>query len=250
MASDKNSIGTIHRDIMRRCYDEKYKLYIDYGARGRKVCEEWHDRDNFRLWAYNNGFEKGLRLLRRDTKGDFCPDNCYWGVSPTKSYEYGKIKAHKAEVKRRKDEFIELGVGVPSNHPLAEVYHGMKNRCYNPNCERYNCYGGRGIKVCDEWLGNGGMYRFIRWAMTEGGYEKGLTIDRIDVDGDYCPDNCRFATWEQQAGNKRNTRAFIVNGEYYSQAGFCRLHGISYTEYKKYKDKGWTISKILDALEK
>lgn len=102
MSNNPDALGSIHRDIMRRCYDEKYKLYKDYGARGRKVCEEWHDRDNFRLWAQSNGYEKGLRLLRRDTKGDFCPDNCFWGVSPTKSYEYGKIKAHKAEIKARK----------------------------------------------------------------------------------------------------------------------------------------------------
>ena len=251
MSSNKDSIRNIHRDIMRRCYDERYKLYKDYGAIGRKVCEEWHDRDNFRLWAQHNGFEQGLRLLRRDTKGDFCPDNCFWGVSPTKSYEYGKIKAHKAEVKARKDEFVTLiGNVSPSNHLLSEVYHGMKTRCYNPNGNHYKYYGERGIKICDEWLGKDGLYNFIRWAIIEGGYEKGLTIDRIDVDGDYCPENCRWVTMKIQGRNKRKVHQFLVNGELHSAMSYCEMFGYPYSRFMSMMKKGMTMNQILDALEK
>ena len=245
-----DSIGFIHRDIMRRCYDEKYKLYKDYGAKGRRVCEEWHDRENFRLWAHNNGFEKGLRLLRRDTKADYCPDNCFWGVSPTKSYEYGKIKVQKAAVKARKDEFKALGVDVPSDHPLAEIHHGIITRCYNSNAENYHSYGGRGIKVCEEWRGKGGMYNFMRWALNDGGYHPGLTIDRIDVDGDYSPDNCRFVTMYVQAQNKRRNHIFLVNGEIMSAMAYCRYKNISYNKFMYYLNKGMNINQILDRVEK
>ena len=247
---DKDSIGAIHNDIMSRCYNEHYILYKDYGAKGRKVCEEWHDRDNFRIWSHNNGYEKGLRLLRRNTKGDFCPDNCYWGVSPTKSYEYGKIKAHKAEVKRRKDEFVELGIGIPSNHPLAEIHHGMKNRCYNINSDNFSYYGGRGVKICDEWLGDGGMYNFMRWAITEGGYKPGLSIDRIDSNGDYCPENCRFVTMTIQGRNKDRTHKFWINGELHSAKSFCQYRGLNYSKFLDLFHKGFTMNQILDILEK
>jgi len=248
--SDLNKLGGQHYDMIRRCYNEKYVAYKDYGAKGIRVCEEWHDRDTFKAWARANGYVAGKRVLRYDTKGDYCPENCYIGDSPYKArarYQ-NKIRKERAEVNRQKK--AELGIEHYKDSPLESVYYGMKNRCYNPNFDHYYCYGGRGIKICDEWLGKDGLYNFIKWAMNKGGYEEGLTIDRINVDGDYCPDNCRFATWLQQAGNKRNTRAFIVDGEYYSKTGFCRLHGFTYNEYKKLKNKGMTITQILDALEK
>lgn len=251
MSHDKDSIGAIHKDIMRRCYDERYKLYKDYGERGRRVCEEWHDRENFRSWSLKNGYEKGLRLLRRDTKGDFCPDNCYWATSPTKSYEYGKTKAHKAEIKARKDEFRALtGVDNPSNHPLANVHNRMRNVCYNPNTNHYKYYGGKGVKVCDEWLGDGGMRAFIIWSVTEGGYRRGLTIDRIDSDGDYSPDNCRYVDMTIQGRNKKRVHQFLINGELHSAMSYCEKFGYPYHKFLEMMGKGMTMNQILDALEK
>ena len=75
-----------------------------------------------------------------------------------------------------------------SNHPLYRVWNGMKQRCKNPHDDFFYCYGARGIKVCSDWSEN--FKNFYKWAV-ENGYHKGLTIDRKDTDGDYCPDNCR-----------------------------------------------------------
>lgn len=83
---------------------------------------------------------------------------------------------------------------------LFQIWCNMRNRCYNPNVTRYDDYGGRGITVCDEWLHD--FTAFRNWALSSG-YSDELTLDRIDNDKGYSPDNCRWATWHEQRMNQR-----------------------------------------------
>ena len=96
--------------------------------------------------------------------------------------------------------------------PLYKKWLNMRQRCNNPKSTYYKYYGGRGIRVCDEWSLRGKGYKnFYAWAI-ENGYKKGLTLDRIDVNGNYEPNNCRWVTMKEQSINKRNTYYVIYNG--------------------------------------
>lgn len=97
-----------------------------------------------------------------------------------------------------------------SRTKIYKRWKTIKDRCYREKNNYYKHYGGRGIKMCQEWLDD--FMNFYNWAMANG-YQDGLTIERIDVNGDYCPENCKWITLEEQALNKTNTRYLTYNGE-------------------------------------
>lgn len=120
----------------------------------------------------------------------------------------------------------------------------MVVRCTNKKSKSFALYGGRGIFICEEWRHS--FEAFQEWAFAHG-YKDGLTIDRIDNDGPYSPDNCRWATLGEQARNKRSN--IVINGK--CLAELAEETGINYhTLYSRIKRRGWGIEKAINTLAK
>lgn len=108
---------------------------------------------------------------------------------------------------------------------LYKIWSGMKARCNNPNDQHHEDYHDRGITVCPEW--NNSFKEFLEWALSHG-YKDDLTIDRIDVNGNYEPNNCRWATNREQQNNRRKTIYLDIYGERLPAAEVCKKYNIKY----------------------
>lgn len=116
-----------------------------------------------------------------------------------------------------------------SRTKIYNVYRDMYNRCCNPADISYPNYGAKGIKICQEWLGDSGVKNFCNWAYANGYDENAkrgdCTIDRINTSGNYCPENCRWVNYEVQANNKSNNRYFEIDGVTKTLSEWCREYG-------------------------
>lgn len=131
-----------------------------------------------------------------------------------------------------------------SRTPLYHVWDSMKARCNNPKNTAYKDYGGRGIRVCAEWQNDFEVFR--DWALSNG-YKEDLSIDRIDVNGNYCPENCRWITIKEQQSNKRSTIRIEYNGETHTILEWSQITGIKYITLFQRIKAGWPTDKALNA---
>ena len=118
---------------------------------------------------------------------------------------------------------------------LYKSWNTMIQRCENIKNTHFVDYGGRGIKVCDKWHN---PVVFEKWAL-ENGYKKGLTIERIDVNGNYCPENCKWASMKEQCRNKRNTHFITINGVKKCLADWLKYFNISNGCFHRRIEFGW-----------
>lgn len=147
---------------------------------------------------------------------------------------YGKEQRRKAHFKSY----------VPCNR-LSKIYSHIIERCYSQKDKRYKDYGGRGIIVCEEWLSKNGRKNFYNWAI-KNGYRDDLTIDRIDVNGNYEPNNCRWATQKEQSLNRRSNRKINYMGEMKTISEWAeQLKCNAKTLYYR-KNKGWTDEDVIE----
>lgn len=130
---------------------------------------------------------------------------------------------------------------------LYTIYTGMKQRCYNTNDTKYSLYGGRGIKVCDEWMN---PKNFEQWAL-DNGYKDGLTIDRIDSNSDYCPENCQWISLSDNSRKTSKAKFITVNGETLTYRQWSNKIGVSHTTinyWRKRYGEDYVRTRILKAL--
>lgn len=115
----------------------------------------------------------------------------------------------------------------------------MLHRCYNPKREKYARYGARGIKVCRSWHTFENFYNDMGAS-----YKDGLTLDRIDNNGDYCPENCKWANAAEQTRNRSNSLSFIYKGELLPVIEISHLTGIPYRTLAYRVSKGFTAEEV------
>lgn len=187
----------------------------------------------------------GIIFLRRaENKGQ----NVMWLCKCTCGNEYVDRAEHIFSGRKcpdcgRKSQSQKISKHGKYKDALYAVWLSMKQRCNNPKCKAYKDYGGRGISVCSEWADD--YLIFAKWA-NDNGYQKGLSIDRIDVNGNYEPSNCRWLTISEQQMNKRTNHLITFNGETDTITNMARKYGFepSTIEGRLTKNK-WTIEKAL-----
>lgn len=136
----------------------------------------------------------------------------------------------------RKDKAKLNATHRMSRTRLYRIWCDMKNRCYNKNVNNYHSYGGRGVKVCDEWLDSS---RFFEWAKSSG-YTDEMTIERIDIDGNYEPSNCKWITLKEQQWNKTTSHLIEIDGKTKCLREWCDEFRASYkTVHHRIKVLGW-----------
>lgn len=143
-----------------------------------------------------------IRSHHNDGKREYweCKCDCGNTVIVRKSHlRAGKILSCKCQRKENSIKALSTVRGL-SKTRLHRIWQNMRNRCYYKNLPEFKYWGGRGITVCNEWKNS--FLAFYDWSMANG-YNDNLSIDRIDVDGNYCPDNCRWATAAEQQKNRR-----------------------------------------------
>lgn len=125
---------------------------------------------------------------------------------------------------------------------LYSIWQGMKNRCYNKKQSNYQYYGGKHITICREWLDS--FETFYQWAINNG-YNTNMTLDRINVNGEYSPHNCRWVTTKEQALNRTHNRRIEYNGKSQSLKEWSDETGIAYSCLFYRLNAGWNIADAL-----
>lgn len=125
---------------------------------------------------------------------------------------------------------------------LYIAWNNMRQRCYNTGRRDFPLYGGRGITVCPEWLGS--FQAFMDWAL-DNGYQDDLTLDRIETDGPYCPENCRWATKKAQANNRRTNRMLTFDGRTQSMKQWAEELRMDSSTIWRRLHSGWSVERAL-----
>lgn len=148
-------------------------------------------------------------------------------------------------IKKEQNQILCTTHGESGKHKtrLYKIWSSMKNRCYNQKDKNaYKKYGQRGITVCDEWRFS--YESFGDWALNNG-YSENLTIDRIDFNGPYEPQNCRWITVKEQNNNRRSNRKLTFNGQTKTVAEWSDFLGVNRSVFQHRLDRGWSVENTL-----
>jgi hypothetical protein len=203
------------KGVRQKCQNPSNKSYKSFGGRGILFHEDWNDFDVFSDWALANGYAKGKTIEMNDKDASFSPENCFFS---------SKFQHHGMSQSR-----------------LYKEWRSMLLRCNTPSHKSYKDYGGRGISVCPQWHE---FPNFQEWALANG-YNDNLTIDRIDVNGNYEPSNCRFTDMITQCNNRRSSKFITYQGKTLSLAQWARELGFSRAIVSQRLKRGLPVEEVL-----
>lgn len=169
-----------------------------------------------------------------------CGNYCIKTSSSLRRFEKNSCGCWKSEITSKLfKKYYNL------DRKLYEIWKGIKARCFNINSKDYRNYGGRGITICDEWLD---YNVFSNWAIYNK-YINGLTIERIDVNGNYCPENCCWIENKYQGQNTRKVKRFIYNEKSYTIRQLSENFNVNYYALKaRLTQYGWDIEMAINEL--
>lgn len=213
--SNENPLYKLWKSTRQKCQNPSNKSYKSFGGKGIIFYDDWNDFDVFSDWALDNDYAKGKTIELIDKNASFSPENCFFS-----------------------SRFQHHGM---SQSRLYKEWRGMLLRCTTPSHKSYKDYGGRGISVCTQWHE---FPNFQEWALANG-YNDNLTIDRIDVNGNYEPSNCRFTDIITQCNNRRSSKFITYQGKTMSQAQWARELGISRSIITQRAKRNLPVNEIL-----
>lgn len=184
------------------------------GHSARGLCKNHYRK--FLLYGEAEAFDRRKMRTRKTCKIDGCERLCN---------SHGLCRPHYLRLKKYGNPLKGHRKYQGKHYAEQKTWYSMCERCNNPRCPAYSHYGERGIKVCNRWnCGIDGFYNFLE---DMGKRPNGTTLDRIDVNGDYCPENCRWADNITQQNNKRNNRLMTISGETKTVTQWAREYGVS-----------------------
>lgn len=195
----------------------------------------------------SNGPYYGADGYEYDFKCD-CGNECrrsmrYARYSPSPSCGCAARDAHSSNGKKNATHGLtRRELGNENRRKLYDVYRQMLRRCHNPNSSDYPCWGGRGISVCEEWRDD--VMKFISWAEANG-YVPGVTIERVDNNKGYCPENCSWIPNERQAQNTRRVRMITAFGRAQTIREWSSETGIPYRTILSRLGRGWDADAVM-----
>lgn len=204
------------------------------------IRQEGINNQNRAMWLCRCICGNEKRISSHDLQNKTISCGCIGAKMRLKNLEKGRGWNKKSEpyLSRPKQK-------TKSKNPykrLNKIWDGMKSRCYNNKHIHFNSYGGRGIKICTEWLTD--FSSFKKWAI-ENGYDDNLCIDRIDFNGNYEPSNCRWVTYKQNSNNTRRNHLITIDGETRTLQQWADMYGINNTTISERIRRGRTGNELL-----
>ena len=196
------------------CMSKKKGMYVGYQVGRLTVTKELGSNGKKKLWECT--CECGNKVIHSTAKLNF-----------GKTRSCGCLKLETGEKLKKYNA---------RDRKLYIRWNNIQERCYNPNNSAYKNYGGRGIKMCPEWEHD--FYSFRDWAI-QNGYDESLSIDRIDNNKDYSPDNCRWTNDKNQCNNRRSNHYITIDGVTKTMMEWSEYYGIKYETVQSRLERGW-----------